>query len=179
MLRVFENHKPVIDPDAYIDDAAMLIGDVEVGAESSIWPMCVVRGDIHSIRIGRRSNIQDGSILHVSHDSEYKPGGSPLIIGDDVTVGHQVTLHGCTIGHGCLIGMGSVVLDDAVVEDGAMIGAGALVNPGKVIEGGYLWLGSPVRRVRELTDKEKSYLQYSAGHYVRLAARHRDSSQSV
>ena len=149
-----------------------MIGDVEIGEHSSVWPMCVIRGDIHHIRIGKNSNIQDGSILHVTHDSEYKLGGSPLIIGDEVTVGHQVTLHACTIEDRCLIGMGSIIMDDAVIEAGAMVGAGSLVNPGKHIAGGYLWLGRPVRRVRELSEKEKAYLKYSAAHYVRLQQRY-------
>ncbi len=179
MIRDFEKMAPQIDESAYIDSAAVVIGDVKIGADSSVWPMCVIRGDIQSIEIGDRSNIQDGSILHVSHDSKYNPGGSSLIIGEGVTVGHQVTLHACTIGDYCLIGMGSVVLDDAVIEDGAMIGAGSLVNPGKHIEGGYLWLGSPVKRVRALTEKEKEFLKYSADHYVRLSGRHKQSSQEI
>ncbi|TNG01915.1 MAG: gamma carbonic anhydrase family protein [Gammaproteobacteria bacterium] len=146
-----------------------------MGADSSIWPMSVARGDINSIRIGERTNIQDGSILHVTHDGPYKPGGSPLIIGNDVTVGHHVTLHACTVEDLCLIGMGSIILDDAVIRHGAMLGAGSLVNPGKEIEGGYLWLGRPARRVRELSDREKAYLEYSARHYVKLKDRHKAS----
>lgn len=172
MIRDFEGHTPIIHGTAYVDPAALVIGDVEIGEDSSVWPMCVVRGDIQHIRIGQRTNIQDGSVLHVTHDSDYKPGGSPLIIGDDVTVGHQVTLHACTIHDQCLIGMGSIVLDDAVIESGALLGAGSLVNPGKRIESGYLWLGRPARRVRELTEKERAYLKYSASHYVRLQHRH-------
>lgn len=172
MIRNFEDSSPQIAETAYVDETALVIGDVEVGADTSIWPMSVVRGDIHTIRIGERTNIQDGSILHVSHDSEYKPGGSPLRIGDDVTVGHQVILHACTVGNRCLIGMGSVIMDDAVIEDGAMIGAGSQINPGKHIEGGYLWLGCPARRVRKLTEKEVEYLNYSAAHYVKLMRRH-------
>lgn len=175
MIRDFEGHTPSIHSTAYIDPAALLIGDVEVGEDSSVWPMCVIRGDVHHIRIGQRTNIQDGSVLHVTHDSEYKPDGSPLIIGDDVTVGHQVTLHACTVQDRCLIGMGSIVLDDAVIESGALLGAGSLVNPGKRIESGYLWLGRPARRVRALTEKERAYLEYSASHYVRLQRRHQVS----
>ena len=159
MIRHFENTVPKIADSAYIDEAALVIGDVEIGEDSSVWPMCVVRGDIHHIHIGSGTNIQDGSILHVTHDSEYKPGGSPLIIGNEVTVGHQAMLHACTVEDQCLIGMGSIVLDDAVIGAGAMLGAGSVVNPGKHIEGGYLWLGRPARRVRELTEKEKSYMK--------------------
>ena len=173
MIRSFADKIPTIAQTAFVDETALVIGDVVLGAESSIWPMTVVRGDIHHIRIGERSNIQDGSILHVTHDSQYKPGGSPLVVGDDVTVGHGVILHACTIGSRCLIGMGSIVMDDAVIEDGAMLGAGSLVNTGKQIEAGYLWLGRPARRVRELTDGEKEYIKYSASHYVDVMKRHR------
>jgi carbonic anhydrase/acetyltransferase-like protein (isoleucine patch superfamily) len=175
MIRSFENARPQIATSAYVDETALIIGDVVVGENSSVWPMSVIRGDIHHIRIGKNTNIQDGSVLHVTHDSEYKPGGSPLLIGDDVTIGHQVTLHACTIEDASLVGMGSIVLDDAVIESGALLGAGSLVNPGKHIEGGYLWLGRPARRVRELTEKERAYLNYSAEHYVRLQRRYQVS----
>ncbi|MCK5263643.1 MAG: gamma carbonic anhydrase family protein, partial [Gammaproteobacteria bacterium] len=123
--------------------------------------------------IGERTNIQDGSVLHVTHDSEYAPGGVSLDVGNDVTVGHNVVLHACCIENECLIGMGAVVLDGAVVQSGAMVGAGSLVPPGKVLESGYLWLGSPVKRVRELSEKEKTFLKYSAMHYVKLKNRHK------
>jgi len=176
MIRDFEGNAPEIAQSAYVDDTALVIGNVTLGAASSIWPMTVVRGDIQQIRIGTRSNIQDGSILHVTHASEYKPGGSPLTVGDEVTVGHGVILHACTVGNRCLIGMGSIIMDDAVIEDGAMIGAGSLVNGGKQIEGGYLWLGRPARRVRELTPQEKEYIGYSAAHYVKVMQRHKDSA---
>ena len=175
MIRNFESFAPKIAAGVYIDETALVMGDVEIGADSSVWPMTVIRGDVHQIRIGARTNIQDGSILHVSHDSEYSPGGAPLVIGDDVTVGHKVVLHACTVGDRCLIGMGSIVLDNAVIESGALLGAGSLVNPGKRVEGGYLWLGQPVRRVRALTEKEKAYLKYSAEHYLRLQRRHQVS----
>ncbi len=171
-VRDFEDLKPQIDPSTYIDATASIIGDVAIGADSSIWPMSVLRGDIQRIRIGARSNIQDGSVLHVTHDSEYAPGGFGLNIGDDVTVGHKVVLHGCTLEDGCLIGMGAIVLDGARVCSGAMLGAGTLVAPGKVLEGGYLWLGAPARRVRPLSDQERAYLHYSADHYVRLKNRY-------
>ncbi|WP_297528816.1 gamma carbonic anhydrase family protein [Thiohalobacter sp.] len=171
-IRDFEGHSPRIAASAWIDPMALVIGDVEIGADSSLWPGVVARGDIHYIRIGARTNIQDGSILHVTHDSEYAPGGHPLVVGDDVTVGHQVTLHACTIEDKCLIGMGSIILDGAIVRSGAMVGAGSLVSPGKELEGGYLWLGQPARRARPLTEQEKAYLEYSAAHYVRLARRH-------
>lgn len=172
-IRAFENHTPQIAPSAFVDDSAVVTGNVVVGADSSVWPMCSVRGDIHSIRIGKRSNIQDGSILHVTHGSEFAPGGYSLSIGDDVTVGHNAVVHACTVEDLCLIGMGSVILDGAVIKTGAIIGAGSLVSPGKVLEGGYLWLGSPAKRARELTDREKAFLAYSAAHYVDLKNRHK------
>jgi len=171
-IRNFEDHSPQIADTVFIDESAVVTGDVSIGEDSSVWPCCSIRGDIHSIRIGARSNIQDGSILHVTHDSEYAPGGNKLTVGDDVTVGHSVVLHACTIEDLCLIGMGSIVLDGAVVQAGAMVGAGSLVPPNKVLEGGYMWLGSPVKKVRELTDKEKAFLEYSAQHYVKLKNRH-------
>lgn len=176
MIRTFEKFVPDIDASAWVDETALVIGEVRIGAQSSIWPMSVVRGDIHRIEIGARSNIQDGSVLHVTHDSRFKPGGLPLVVGDDVTVGHKVVLHACTIGDRCLIGMGAIVMDGAVIEPGTLLGAGSLVTPNKHLEGGYLWQGSPARRVRPLTDQEREYLEYSAAHYVRLMERHRHAS---
>ncbi len=171
-IRSFENFTPQIDQTVFVDDSAVVTGNVSIGEDSSVWPCCSIRGDIHTITIGARTNIQDGSILHVTHDSEYAPGGFGLTVGDDVTVGHNVVLHACTVESLCLIGMGSVVLDGALVQSGAMVGAGSLVPPNKVLEGGYMWLGSPVKRVRPLTDKEKSFLKYSAQQYVKLKNRH-------
>ena len=171
-VQTFENQTPRIHPSAYIADSALVLGDVEIGAGSSLWPMAVARGDIHRICIGARSNIQDGSVLHVTHDGEHAPGGFALTVGDEVTVGHRVILHGCTLEDRCLIGMGAIVMDGARVCSDAMVGAGALVSPGKVLEGGYLWLGAPVRRVRALTARERQYLGYSAAYYLALAQRH-------
>lgn len=172
-IRSFENWTPKIADSAFVDDSAVVTGNVVIGPDSSIWPMCSVRGDIHSIRIGNRTNIQDGSVLHVTHDGEFAPGGFKLTVGDDVTVGHNVVLHACTVEDLCLIGMGSTVLDGSLIKVGAMVGAGSLVPPGKELEGGYLWLGSPVKKVRALTEKEKAFLRYSADHYVELKNRHR------
>lgn len=172
-IRKFEYYSPDIAESAYVDESAVVTGNVTIGGDSSIWPMASLRGDINLIRVGARSNIQDGSVLHVTHDSEYAPGGLPLVVGNDVTVGHNVILHACTIEDECLIGMGAIVLDGAVVQHGAMVGAGSLVPPNKVLEGGYLWLGSPVKRVRELSEKETAYFKYSARHYVELKERHR------
>ena len=172
-IRKFEDFTPDIAQGVFIDESAVVTGNVAIGEDSSVWPLVSIRGDIHSIRIGARSNIQDGSILHVTHDSEFAPGGNKLTVGDDVTVGHNVVLHACTVENLCLIGMGSIILDGAVIQSGAMVGAGSLVSPNKVLEGGYMWLGSPAKRVRELTDKEKQFLSYSAQHYVALQKRHK------
>ncbi|MCU7923744.1 MAG: gamma carbonic anhydrase family protein, partial [Candidatus Thiodiazotropha sp. (ex Dulcina madagascariensis)] len=117
-LRRFESRHPKLAEDAWVDDSAVVIGDVNIASQTSIWPMCVIRGDVHRIRIGARTNIQDGSVLHVSHDSHYLPGGRPLTVGDGVTVGHRVLLHGCEIADGCFIGMGSTILDGAVLQPG-------------------------------------------------------------
>jgi len=176
-IRRFEDHIPVIDPEAWLDPLCLVVGDVRVEALSSIWPGAVVRGDIHRIRIGRETNIQDGSILHNSHDGPFMPGGSPLLIGDRVTVGHKAVLHGCEIGDGCLVGMGAIVMDKVVVEPGVMIGAGSLVTPGKILKSGYLYTGSPAREVRPLNDREMTYFAYSADYYVKLATRHRQQQE--
>lgn len=171
-IRSFQNHTPIIDKTAYVDSTALVIGQVNIGKDSSVWPMCVVRGDINTISIGDRSNIQDGSILHVSHDGEFSPGGANMVIGNDVTVGHSVVLHACTLKDCCLIGIGSVILDNAIVHKHAMVGAGSLVTNGKELEGGYLWMGRPVKKVRELSDREIEYLSYSANHYVKVKQMH-------
>lgn len=172
-IRSFEGKHPQIGEAAWIDESAIVIGDVKIGPRTSIWPLCVVRGDIHRIEIGADTNIQDGTILHVSHDSRFLPGGVPIAIHDHVTVGHQAVLHGCEIKHHCLIGIGARVLDEAVLEPHTIVGAGSLVPPGKVLESGYLWVGTPVKRLRPLTDQDMEYLDYVAGHYVTLAGRHR------
>jgi carbonic anhydrase/acetyltransferase-like protein (isoleucine patch superfamily) len=167
-LRPYKGISPRIGERSFIDPMATVIGDVEVGSDCSIWPMVSIRGDVHQIRIGNRTNIQDGSVLHVTHKHPDAPEGFPLDIGDEVTVGHNVTLHGCRIGNHCLVGMGSIVLDGAVLEDGVLLGAGSLVPPGKILEGGYLWVGAPAKKIRLLNEKEQQWLQYSAAHYCRL-----------
>jgi carbonic anhydrase/acetyltransferase-like protein (isoleucine patch superfamily) len=174
-IRDFENILPDLHPDAYVDETALVIGDVTIGKDSSIWPLTVVRGDVNRIRIGANTNIQDNSVLHVSHDGPYNPGGFALDIGDNVTVGHRVILHGCTIHNDCLVGMGSTIMDGVIVHPYTIIGAGSLVTPGKELEGGFLWLGSPARKVRELTDEERESIAYSAQHYVKLKTRHQQS----
>ena len=154
----------------------MVIGDVQLGSDVSIWPTAVLRGDVNSIRIGDRSNLQDGVIVHVNQPSQKRPNGSPCIVGDDVTVGHRATLHACTIGNQVLVGMGVIVLDDVVVEDQVIIGAGSVVAPGKTLESGFLYLGAPARKVRPLTDEEKAYFVKSAHFYHELAQQHAQHS---
>lgn len=167
-IRTYNNITPDLAKDVYVDETALVIGDVKIDSDSSIWPMTVVRGDVHYIRIGANTNIQDHSVLHVSHDSEFEPGGHPLEIGNNVTVGHQTVLHGCTIEDNCMIGMGSMVMDGAVIQKGVILGAGSLVTPNKTLESGHLWMGRPAKKVRALTEQEKEHLEYSARHYVKL-----------
>jgi carbonic anhydrase/acetyltransferase-like protein (isoleucine patch superfamily) len=167
-IRPYRGRLPRLGLNVYIDPAAVAIGDVELGDDASLWPCVVARGDVNHIHIGARSNIQDGAVLHVTHDGPYTPGGAPLLIGADVTVGHGAILHACTIEDACLIGMHAVVLDKAHVHKHAMIGAGAVVTPGKIVGEGELWLGNPARCVRMLTPAQIEQLYYSAQHYVRL-----------
>ena len=176
-VRSFEQYPPLIHPAAYVDESAVVIGDVEIGEDSSVWPLCVIRGDIQRIRIGARTSIQDGTVIHVTHDSRFCPGGQPTLIGNDVTVGHKVILHACTIEDFCLIGMGAIVMDRAVVQARVTIGAGSVVPPGKVLDSGFLYVGSPVRQVRPLNERELEFLEYSAQNYRRLKERHRVSQQ--
>jgi len=152
----------------FLHPSCQVIGDVTLGDDSSVWCNTVLRGDVNRIVVGRGSNVQDLTMGHVSHKTPEQPEGSPLIIGDYVTVGHAVILHGCTIGNECLIGMGSIILDDAVLPDRVMIGAGSLVSPGKVLESGMLYLGRPAKAVRALTAEEMAFLKYSAEHYMAL-----------
>ncbi len=168
----FEGNTPVLGARVYVDDSAVLVGDIAAGDDCSFWPMVAVRGDVNTIRIGARTNIQDGTVLHVTHDGRYSPGGFPLTIGDDVTVGHKALLHACTIGDRCLIGMGAIVMDGAVVGDDVLVAAGSLVTPGKSLDPGWLYRGNPVRPVRELTEEEREMLLYSASHYVKLKDRY-------
>ena len=167
-IRPYRGTLPQIGERCYIDPMSAVIGDVIIGNNCSIWPMVSIRGDVHSIRIGDNTNVQDGSVLHVTHRHPGAPDGFPLQIGSGVTIGHNVTLHGCTIGDNSLVGMGSTVLDGATIECGALLGAGSLVPPGKVITGGYLWVGSPAKQVRPLNEQEQQWLLYSAEHYSRL-----------
>lgn len=175
-IRAFEGARPQLGERVYVAPEASVIGDVAIAADSSIWPMSVVRGDINRVVIGARTNIQDGCVLHVTHAGPHNPEGHALWVGDEVTVGHQVILHGCTIHDRCLIGMGSTVMDGAVVHPEVILGAGSLVTPGKELASGYLWLGRPARRIRALNPDEIRYLRYSADHYVELKDRYRSQS---
>ena len=171
-IRDFEDRLPDIHPTSYIDDKALVIGNVTIGENCSIWPFTVIRGDVNSIKIGSNTNIQDNSVLHVTHDGPYNPGGFDLQIGNGVTVGHRAILHGCHIGNNCLIGMGSTIMDGVMIEANTILGAGSLVTPNKKLEPGYLWLGSPARKSRKLTDEEIKSIEYSAQQYVKLKSRH-------
>lgn len=171
-VRSFEQHRPRLAEGAWVDPSAVIVGDVELQEDVSIWPQSVVRGDIQAIRIGARSNIQDGTVIHVTHDSRFCPGGRSTQIGSDVTVGHRAVLHACSIGDLVLVGMQVTVLDGAVVEARCMIGAGSLVPPGKRLRAGYLYVGNPVAERRPLSDRELEFLSYSATHYVKLKNRH-------
>ena len=172
MIRRLGGIAPVLGARVYVDESAVVVGDVALGDDSSLWPFVAARGDVNTIRIGARTNVQDACVLHVTHDGPYTPGGIPLTIGDDVTVGHRVLLHACTIGDRCLVGMGAVVMDGVVVEDDVFIAAGTLVPPGKRLASGFLYRCSPAQQARPLTADELEMLKYSAQHYVRLKDRY-------
>ncbi|MDP2636936.1 MULTISPECIES: gamma carbonic anhydrase family protein [unclassified Pseudoalteromonas] len=167
-IRSYKGITPTLNQSVYIDESAVLVGNITLGDHSSVWPLVAARGDVNYIRIGERTNIQDGSVLHLTRASKSNPDGYPLIIGDDVTVGHKVMLHGCRLGNRILVGMGAIVMDNAIVEDDVIIGGGSLVPPNKRLESGYLYVGSPVKQARPLTEQELSFLKISANNYVEL-----------
>ena len=171
-VRSYQGKTPALNKGVFVDRSAVVIGDVELGEDSSVWPLTVIRGDMHKIRIGKRTSVQDGSVLHITHASDFNPGGYPLIIGDDVTIGHQAMLHGCTIGNQVLIGMKAMVMDGVVIEDKVIVAAGALVPPGKVLESGFMYVGSPAKKARPLTEKELRFFPYTAANYVKLKDKH-------
>ncbi|MEY4640973.1 MAG: hypothetical protein RLZZ227_967 [Pseudomonadota bacterium] len=175
-IRTFLEHSPTLGARVFVDDSAVVIGRVSLGADVSIWPLTAIRGDVNDITIGDRSNIQDGSVLHNTAASSSPPNGFPLVVGSDVTVGHKVILHGCTIGDRVLVGMGSLIMDGAVVESDVIVGGGSVVTPGKVLTSGGLYVGSPAKRVRDLRPEELEFLRYSAAHYVKLKDQHLSSS---
>jgi carbonic anhydrase/acetyltransferase-like protein (isoleucine patch superfamily) len=167
IIRSFGDRAPRLHGSVFVAEDAVVIGDVEIGADSSIWYGTVVRGDVNHVRIGARTNLQDQTVVHVTSKTH------PTVIGDDVTVGHRVVLHGCTVHDRCLVGIGAIVMDGAVIGPDAMIGAGALVAPGTVVPPGTLWLGAPAKQKRPLTPEELAFLPRSAANYVGYAARYR------
>ena len=170
MIKPYLHWNPDIAASAFIAESADIIGRIRIGDDASIWYQSVLRGDVHDIVVGERSNIQDHCLLHTSD------GVSPCIVGNDVTVGHRVILHGCEIQDFCLVGMGSIIMDQAVLEAGCLLAAGSLVTERKILRGGYLYAGSPAREKRELRDDEKAFLQRSAAHYVEVAHHHKQGT---
>ena len=180
MMNNIRSHKriqPSIGKNTWVDPSAQIIGDVTLGEDCSVWPTAVIRGDMHSITIGARTSVQDGSILHITHASNYNPGGYPLVIGDDVTLGHRVLLHGCVIGSRVLVGMDTVIMDGTQVGNDVIIGAGSLVPGGKTLESGFLYMGRPAKKVRPLKETEYDYLKYSAQNYMKLKNEYLAESQ--
>ena len=167
-VRSYKGRQPRLGERVYIDPAAAVIGNVVLGDDVSVWPGAVIRGDMHSIKVGHRSNVQDNAVLHITHASDYNPNGWPLLIGNDVVIGHSAVLHGCALGDRILVGIGSIVNDGAVVEDEVIIGAGCLVPPGKTLESGFVYIGNPCRQLRPITDDERRFFKYSAANYVKL-----------
>ncbi|MFT6987510.1 MAG: carbonic anhydrase/acetyltransferase-like protein (isoleucine patch superfamily) [Psychromonas sp.] len=167
-LRSYKDSYPVIGNSVYIDPFSSIIGSVELADDVSVWPMCVIRGDVNHIKIGKRTNIQDGAVLHVARKGEASIDGYSLEIGEDVTVGHKALLHACQIGDRVLIGMGAIVLDNVRIESDVILAAGALVPPNKKLQSGYLYVGSPAKPTRKLTEEEFAFLKRSAAHYVKL-----------
>jgi carbonic anhydrase/acetyltransferase-like protein (isoleucine patch superfamily) len=178
-LRSFQGKNPSLGKRVFIDASAVVLGDVTLGDDVSVWPQVAVRGDMHSIEIGDRTSVQDGSVLHITHAGPFNADGWPLVIGSDVIIGHGVILHGCTVGDRVLVGMGAIVMDGAVVESDVVIAAGALVTPGKKLESGFLYAGSPARQMRPLREKEMAFFVYSAGNYVRLKDQHLSEQSDV
>ena len=167
-IRSYHGITPKIANGVYIDPSAVLVGDITLADDVSIWPLVAARGDVNTITIGERTNIQDGTVLHVTRKSAGNPNGNLLAIGADVTVGHKCMLHGCVLGNRILVGMGAIIMDGVVVEDDVFIGAGSLVPPNKVLKSGYLYVGNPIKQVRLLKDNEAKFLKQSAINYVEL-----------
>lgn len=178
-IRAFLQYYPQLSNTAWVDPSAVVIGEAKLADGVSVWCGAVIRADVNSITIGQRSNIQDLSMLHVSKKTEDKPEGSPLVIGEDVTIGHQVMLHGCRVGNRVLVGMGCIVLDDAVIEDDVILAAGSVVPPRKILKSGFMYMGAPAKAVRELTEEEKASILENAQHYQELARLHQDSIQAA
>jgi len=167
-IKGYNGITPDLGKDVFIEDSAVLYGDITLNDDVSIWPLVAARGDVNYIKIGARTNVQDGTVLHVTRKSASNPDGFPLIIGDDVTIGHNAMLHGCTLGSRILVGMSAVVMDGAIVGDDIIIGAGTLVPPNKTLEPGFLYVGNPMKQARPLKQSELDFLKVSADNYVRL-----------
>ena len=178
-IRNWRGTQPRIGARVMVDPSAVVLGDITLGDDVSIWGNCSIRADMHRISIGDNTNIQDNSVLHITHAGDFNPDGYPLIIGNQVTVGHRAVLHGCTLGNRVLVGMGAIVMDGVVVEDEVMIAGGALVTPGKQLESGWLYGGSPAKPMREITEKERDFSTYSAENYARLNQQYLDDTVSV
>ncbi|MBT5388715.1 MAG: gamma carbonic anhydrase family protein [Porticoccaceae bacterium] len=178
-IRSYRGISPTLGQLVYVDPAATVIGDVTLGDDVSVWPGAVIRGDMHSIKIGDRSNVQDNAVLHITHASDFNPKGWPLNIGSDVVIGHGAILHGCTIGDRILIGNGAIVNDGAVVKDEVIVGAGCMVPPGKVLESGFVYVGNPCKKLRPLSDSEKKFFSYSPANYVKLKNQYLAEQDSI
>lgn len=172
-IRNYAGVSPEIDNSAYVDDSAVIIGKVFIAENASIWCNSVARGDVSYIKIGKNSNVQDLTMLHVTHSNPGRTEETPLIIGDNVTIGHNCCLHACTLADNVFIGMGTTILDNAYIESNVMVGAGSLVPQGKRLESGYLYFGNPVKQIRKLSESEIDHIAYSAQHYVKIAKSHR------
>lgn len=167
-IRSHRGISPQLGQRVYIDPAATVIGDVCLGDDASVWPGAVIRGDMHSIKIGARSNVQDNAVLHITHASDFNPNGWPLTIGEDVVIGHRAVLHGCTVGNRILIGNGAIVNDGAIIEDEVIVGAGCMVPPGKTLQSGFVYVGNPCKQLRALSESERKFFTYSPANYVKL-----------
>ncbi|MFT5757943.1 MAG: carbonic anhydrase/acetyltransferase-like protein (isoleucine patch superfamily) [Alteromonadaceae bacterium] len=167
-LRSYNDISPTVGNHVYIDPSSVIVGDITLADDVSIWPLVAARGDVNTISIGARTNIQDGTVLHVTRRSSGNPDGNLLYIGEDVTVGHKCMLHGCVLGNRILVGMGAIIMDGVIVEDDVFIGAGTLVPPNKILKSGFLYMGNPARQARPLNDKEAKFLKESAANYVAL-----------
>ena len=167
-IRSFQGKTPQLAPRVYIDPAATVIGNCILGTDVSVWPGAVLRGDLLTISVGDRSNVQDNAVLHTTHKSQYYPDGYALTIGKDVVIGHRAVLHGCTVGDRVLVGIGAIVNDGAVIEDEVIVGAGCLVPPGKTLVSGFVYVGNPAKQLRPITESERTFFTYSPANYVRL-----------
>ncbi|WJG09485.1 gamma carbonic anhydrase family protein [Aliiglaciecola sp. LCG003] len=165
-IRSFKGVTPSFGQNCYVDDSAVWVGDIQCGDDVSVWPLVVARGDVNAMRVGSRTNIQDATVLHVTRSSVSQPDGFPLVIGDDVTIGHKCMLHGCTLGSRILVGMGAIIMDGAIVEDDVFVGAGCLVPPNRVLKSGFLYVGSPAKQARKLSEEELAFLKISAENYL-------------